>query len=261
MSKITTRLSDSQLADIAKQKYETHQIQRVPGTVVELPSRGMVYPESSPLRAGVVEIRYMTAYDEDILTNASYIKQGIMLDKLLESVIITKGFSINELIVADKEWLVISARIASYGSNYDVVINDPTGKTMSTTVDLSKLRFPAFTLKSDENGEFDYVTESGDKLKYKYPTNFVMNNLPEDRVISFLLENCITQVNNTRLPIEITEYLKYHMRSVESKKFRTHIAETTPSIDMTYEFNYTTKEGKQETFRAGFPIGSDFLWI
>jgi hypothetical protein len=261
MSKMTTRLSDSQLADIAKQKYETHQINRVPGTIVELPSRGMVYPTSSLLRSGTVEMRYMTAYDEDILTNASYIKQGIMLDKLLESLILTPGFKIKDLAVADKEWLVISARISSYGSTYDVQITDPTGKLLSTSVELSKLQFKPFDLKSDANGEFDYITESGDKLKYKYPTNFVMNNLPEDRVISFLLENCITQVNDTRLPAEITEYLKYNMRSIESRKFRAHIADTTPGIDMTYEFEYVTKEGNKETFRAGFPIGSDFLWI
>jgi hypothetical protein len=80
-------------------------------------------------------------------------------------------------------------------------------------------------------------------------------------LISFLLENCITQVNDTRLPAEITEYLKYNMRSIESRKFRAHIADTTPGIDMTYEFEYVTKEGNKETFRAGFPIGSDFLWI
>ena len=139
MSKMTTRLSDSQLADIAKQKYETHQINRVPGVIVDLPSRGLVYPTSSPLRAGTVEMRHMTAYDEDILTNSNYIKRGIIFDKLLQSVITTPGFNATELIEADKTWLIIMIRITSYESEYGVTLTAPNNETISTTIELSRL--------------------------------------------------------------------------------------------------------------------------
>lgn len=261
MPKLSTRVSDSNLVELAKKNYEQQQTSKVPGVIVELPSRGQVYPSSSPLRSGTVEIRYMTAYDEDILTNASYIKQGILLDKILEAVVMIPGFKSTDLIVPDKEWLIIAARIASYGENYNVEIKTPKGDPLSTTINLSNLKFNDFNLKSDDNGHFEYTTTTGNVIKYRYPTNYVLSNLPEDHAISFLLKNCITAINDITNSNEIDDFLKYEMRILESKEFRNHIANTSPKIDMTYEFEYTSEEGKRETFRAGFPIGSDFFWV
>ena len=62
----------------------------MPTEVVELPSKGLLYPESNPLSSGKVEMKYMTAKEEDILTNQSYIKNGTVLDKLLQSLIVSK---------------------------------------------------------------------------------------------------------------------------------------------------------------------------
>jgi hypothetical protein len=261
MSNVSTRVSNNNLIELAKQNYEKTQTSKIPGSIIELPSKGLVYPESSPLRSGTVEIRYMTAYDEDILTNGSYIKQGVMLDKLLESIVMIPGFKSSDLIVPDKEWLIISARIISYGSDYQVSIKTPAGDLLETSVNLSKLKFEDFKLKSNAYGEFEYITEFDNKIKYKYPTNFVLNNLPDDQTVSFLLKNCITQINDLTTPAEIDDFLKYSLRSIESRKFRKHLIETTPVLDMTYEFEYTTKEGNKEAFRATFPIGPDFFWV
>ena len=72
-----------------------------PTEVIELPSKGLVYPKDNPLSSGKVEIKYMTAKEEDILTNQSYIQKGNVLDKLLESVLVTK-INIDDLIIGDK---------------------------------------------------------------------------------------------------------------------------------------------------------------
>lgn len=261
MSKITTRLSDSQLADIAKQKYETHQIQRVPGTVVELPSRGMVYPESSPLRAGVVEIRYMTAYDEDILTNKNYISNGIMFEKLIQSVVVTPGFSANELIEADMMWLIIMIRATSYDAEYPVLVTAPNGQSISTSVNLYNLKFNPFTLISDATGEFEYKTLSNDRLKFRYLTSQQLNSSPDDRRISYLLNNMITQVNETRNANEIAEWIKYKFLRKDAAEFRKFVETNSPDIDMQYNFEYITEEGKTESFTTRFPIGSNFFWL
>lgn len=261
MTKVSTRVSDNNLIELAKKNYEQQQTSKIPGVAVELPSRGQVYPESSPLRSGIVEIRYMTAYDEDILTNASYIKQGILLDKILESIVMIPGFKSTDLIVPDKEWLIIAARIASYSENYNVEIKTPEGDPLPTTINLSRLKFNDFNLKSDVNGQFEYTTTTGTIIKYRYPTNYVLSNLPDDSAVSFLLKNCITAINDITNSDEIDNFLKYEMRILESRAFRKHIADTSPKIDMSYEFEYTSKEGKKETFRAGFPIGPDFFWV
>ena len=85
--------------------------------IVELPSKGLLYPEGHPLAEGKVEMKYMTAKEEDILTNQSYIKQGTVLDKLLQSLIVTK-FDYDDLLIGDKNALFIAARILGYGGNY-----------------------------------------------------------------------------------------------------------------------------------------------
>jgi hypothetical protein len=94
---------------------------KFPTEEVELPSKGLLYPENNPLRSGKVEIKYMTAKEEDILSNASFIQKGIVLDKLLESVIVSK-ININDLIIGDKNALLIATRILGYGKEYKVQI-------------------------------------------------------------------------------------------------------------------------------------------
>ena len=91
---------------------------KFPTEVVELPSKGLLYPEDNPLSSGKVEIKYMTAREEDILTNTSYISDGTVLDELLKSLIVSKDIDFNDLLIGDKNALLISARILGYGSKY-----------------------------------------------------------------------------------------------------------------------------------------------
>ena len=88
MTKMTDRLSDSNIIELAKRSYENKEKSKLPSSIVNLASKGLVYPKSHPFRKGYTEMRYMTAYDEDILTNTSYIRENIVIDKLLESLIL-----------------------------------------------------------------------------------------------------------------------------------------------------------------------------
>ena len=90
---------------------------KLPTEQVELPSKGLVYPKDNPLSSGVVEIKYMTAKEEDILTNQNYIKDGTVIDKLLKSLIVSK-INYNDLIVGDKNAIMVAARILGYGKDY-----------------------------------------------------------------------------------------------------------------------------------------------
>ena len=82
---------------------------KFPTEVIELPSKGLVYPESSPLSSGAIELKYMSAKEEDILTNANFIEKGLVIDKLLQSLIVTK-IDYNELILGDKNAILFAAR-------------------------------------------------------------------------------------------------------------------------------------------------------
>ena len=88
-----------------------------PTETVELPSKGLLYSEDSPLSSGEIEMKYMTAKEEDILTNKNYIEKGIVIDKLLESLIVSK-IDFQDLLVGDKNALMVASRILGYGKDY-----------------------------------------------------------------------------------------------------------------------------------------------
>ena len=88
-----------------------------PTETIELPSKGLIYPEDNPLSSGKIEMKYMTAKEEDILSNQSYIKDGTVIDKLLQSLIVTK-INYKDLIVGDKNAILIASRILGYCAEY-----------------------------------------------------------------------------------------------------------------------------------------------
>ena len=144
-----------------------------PTEEVSLPSKGLLYPKDSPLSSGKVDIKYMTAKEEDILTSPNLIKQGTVVDKLLESVIVTEGVSIDDLLVGDKNAIMIAARILGYGKDYNVNILDPdSGEENPVVVDLTKLKNREISDKTYKNGnEFEFeLPNSKRKLTFKVLT-------------------------------------------------------------------------------------------
>ena len=90
-----------------------------PTEFVELPTQGKYYPEGHPLHGEEsIEIRYMTAKDEDILTSETLLKKGLAIERLLQSVIVNKAIDVNTLYVGDKNAILIAARITGYGNQY-----------------------------------------------------------------------------------------------------------------------------------------------
>ena len=106
---------------------------KFPTEVVELPSKGLVYPEDNPLSSGTIEMKYMTAKEEDILTNQNYIKDGTVIDRLMKSLIVSK-INYDDLIVGDKNAVMVASRILGYGKDYTFKYNGE-----EVTVDLSTL--------------------------------------------------------------------------------------------------------------------------
>ena len=93
---------------------------KFPTEMVELPSKGYFYSEGHPLSSGRVEIKYMTAREEDILTSQNLIKQGTVIDKLLEALVVDKSIKMDDMLIGDKNAIMVAARILGYGKNYDI---------------------------------------------------------------------------------------------------------------------------------------------
>ena len=250
MSKMTEQYSNQNLINLAKQQYEQKQANTVPTEIIKLTSNGNVYPENHILRSGKIEMRYMTAYDEDILTNPSYINEGVVLNKLIDALIVS-DVKFEDLAMIDKDGLILSARILSYGTEYPVVITDPKSKKiLKRTIDLSKIKHSKLEIVSDENGEFSY-SSNDITLKWIFP-----KIKDEFDSISKFLSLIITQVNDSREQSEIDDFIRYKFFITDSKKFQNYVIDNTPTTLMEYEF-----EGEDGgTFKAGFPIGPDFFW-
>ena len=233
MSKVTDRLDNKQIVELAKKQYEQQKrTNKFPANIVKFPSAGKVYSESSVLRSGELEMRHMTAYDEDILTNSTYINNGVVFDKLLESLVITPGFDVSELIYADKESLIISARILGYGNDYVVALNDSKDTPITATIDLSKLKYKDFLLKTDEHGFIEYVVESTkDTIKYKILSETEITSIDKDQLVSRYLELSVQEINGSADKNDITEFLQYSLRAIEGRKLRNYITENMPGIE------------------------------
>ena len=105
---------------------------KFPSEIVELPSKGLLYAEDSPLSSGKIEMKYMTAKEEDILTNQNYIEKGVVIDKLLQSLIVDKKITYNDLLIGDKNALLVAARVLGYGKDYEFIYGDGTSLFIGT---------------------------------------------------------------------------------------------------------------------------------
>ncbi len=124
-----------------------------PTEVLSLPSKGLLYPEDSPLRSGTIDVKYMTAKEEDILTSANLIEKGVVIERLLESVIADPKVKLDDLVIGDKNALMVGTRILGYGKDYDVMIIDPdTNEEVETTIDLTTLEHKEIDESLFENG-------------------------------------------------------------------------------------------------------------
>jgi hypothetical protein len=247
----TTRLGNTDIVNIAKQRFDKQQRSKLPSIIVNLPSAGLIYPKDHVLASGQVEMRYMTAYDEDILTNTSYMREGVIFDKLLESIVMT-DVDVTEIPDIDKDALIINARIISYGAEYPVTVtNSITSTEYERIVNLSKIQPKPFTLIPDDNGEFTYEVNDI-RIKFSY------NNPPTETTgVTDFLKNYIREINGDRSDARIAEFIRYEFLALDSRNFRKHVVDNAPGLDYSYEF-----EGENgSTFIAPFRVGLDLFWF
>ena len=144
-----------------------------PTEIITLPSQGKCYPKEHPLSSGEIEIKYMTAREEEILASQNLIKKGVVLDKLFESIIADKSINIDDIIIGDKNAIVLATRILGYGPEYKVQIPNEFGEKENVSIDLTKVKTKEIDLsKIKRNNSYDFVTPSGKNvLKFKLLTH------------------------------------------------------------------------------------------
>lgn len=242
-----------------------------PTEIISLPSKGLCYPEGHPLSKGEITIKLMTAKEEDILTSSNLIKKGIQLDKLLESIVVESGVNINDLIIGDKNAILITSRILAFGPEYDVTITDPEEREpVEVTVDLSKIKIKEVDeAKLNRNNEYDFVLPvsktpikfklltHGDELAINKDVEASQKTLKTANEITTRYRRIITEVDGNRDLGYISTFVTNRLLAGDSKALRKYIAEITPDLDLTFDYQ-SPFTGETEALRI--PFGIDFFY-
>ena len=237
-----------------------------PSEEVTLPSKGLLYPKDSPLSKGAIEMKYMTAREEDILTNQNFIQKGTVIDKLLESLIITK-INYNDLLLGDKNAILVAARVLGYGSEYDFEYKGETIKVDLTEIDDKEL--DEKLIQEDGKNEFTYTLPTSKKeITFKLLTHNdekkIENELKGLKKInknaspdlSTRMKYIITSVDGDYEVKTIRKYVDTQLLARDARSLRNHIKDIQPDVDLSFDF-----EEKNGDFRkVSIPIGISFFW-
>jgi hypothetical protein len=234
---------------------------KFPTEMVDLPSKGLLYPEGSPLRSGQIEMKYMTAREEDILTNQNYIQQGTVLDKLIESLIVTK-IDIKELLVGDKNAILVASRILGYGQDYEfenrgtvykVDLTEMVDKELPEDVNYGNGNNFEFILPASKDQITFKLLTHGDEIAVEQELKGLKkinpNGSPE---LSTRLKYIITSVNGDSDRKTVREFVDNELLARDSRALRQEIKRISPDIDLTIKGD----DGED----IAVPISLNFFW-
>ena len=239
---------------------------KFPTEMVELPSKGYFYVEGHPLSEGKVEVKYMTAREEDILTSQNLIQQGVVIDKLLESLIVDKTIDIGDMLIGDKNAIMVASRVLGYGKDYEFTYDGEEHK-----VDLSKLE--------PVDIDFSKFTRGINKFSFELPnsertvTFKLLNGKDEKQIdteikakqkiskeqsseLTTHLKHIILSVDGKSEKLYINNFIDNEFLSRDSLAFRQNLSLITPDVDMTTQIVDSTGEEIEVTI----PVTLRFFW-
>ena len=241
--------------------------QKFPSEVIDLPSKGKMYSEGHPCKDGKIEIKYMTAKEEDILTSQNLISKGVVIDRLLDSLILTEGVKIDDLLLGDKNAIMVAARILAYGPEYTCEVTNPkNGQKSQETFNLAECPFKKLPKDIKENSFEVTLPISKKKIKFSLLSG------KEEKLIEKDL-NASKKVGIGVVP-ELTTRLRYLIKAVDddnsqsvinetaqnmlardSKFLREELTKVSPDIELSQEI-----EIGGESVKVNIPMTVGFFW-
>jgi hypothetical protein len=246
-----------------------------PTEFVDLPSKGRFYTDDSALK-GVesVEMRHMTAKEEDILTSESLLRKGLALDRMLQSLLVDKNINLDDFLIGDKNALVVASRISGFGPNYVTNLTCPScNEVNEAEFDLESLPLNcAEELPPEVEG-----TEVG-TFKFTLPTTLVelevrlltaglekklaaaterkkKMNLPDSRSTD-LLKAVIVSINGVDDVSMINRFVEV-MPARDSRYLRKVYEHIKPDVDLNHEF---ICESCSYGGKVVMPLTAEFFW-
>ena len=242
-----------------------------PTEVISLPSEGKYYPEEHPLSSGQIEIKYMTAKEEEILASQNLIRKGVVLDKLFESIIVDKNVNVDDILIGDKNAIMLATRILGYGPEYKVEIEDELGEKHETSIDLSKVQTKEVDFSNiNRENRYSFTTSTGVDIEFKLLTHGDEKKIDAD-------VKALERLNKGGASAELTTRYRYMIKSVDgdestqaitkfvtnqfltrdTRAFREEIRKIQPDVNMEFEFENPIN-GEMEV--RPIPMGVGFFW-
>ena len=248
----------------------------VPTEFVELPSEGKFYPEGHPLRGhDSIEIRQMTAKEEDLLTSRTLLKKGVALDRVIQNLIVDKSINAASLLVGDRNALIVAIRKSGYGAEYSTKVTCPScATTQEYLFDLNELEVKSSSdlseanISNNEDGTFQLTLPiTGAEISFRLLTGYDEKNFAkaaendrkrklEEKNVTRQLKNIVVSVNGDNSPQAI-QYLVNNVPSMDSRHLRLAYELAAPNVDMTHHFECAECDYEQH---LEVPLTADFFW-
>ena len=237
---------------------------KFPTETIKLPSKGLLYPKDHPLASGEIEMKYMTAKEEDILTNQNFINNGTVLDKLLQSLIITK-VNFNDLFLGDKNAILIASRVLGYGKDYEFELEGD-----DCVVDLSLLENKEIneSLFIQGQNEFPFtLPHTGTNVTFKLMDGHTENKIDREikglkkvnklnsAELSTRMKHLIVSVEGDDTPKTIRDFVDNYILARDSRALREYMKDIQPDIDLETTITVNGEEREMEV-----PIGINFFF-
>ncbi len=241
----------------------------MPTETISLPSKGKVYEVTNPLSSGTIEMKYMTAREEDILTNPNLLRQGIAIEKVLQS-LIKSPIQYDDLLLGDRNALLIAARILGYGSNYSFEYQDPeTDNREQITIDLQQIKDKVvdeslynnknefvFELPASKNVVTVKLLTVGDEKKIDQEMKGLKKANLQAGEITMRLKHQITSINGDYNQKAVRDFIDTMLLARDSNALRTYIGSITPDIDLTVDFKLANGTEVSDTL----PLTAEFFF-
>ena len=239
---------------------------KFPTEMVDLPSRGYFYVDGHPLSKGKVEVKYMTAKEEDILTSQNLIQQGTVIEVLLQALIVDKTINVQDLLIGDKNAIMVAARILGYGKEYEFEYDNEEQKVDLTKLEPVKLDFSKFT-KGENKFSFKLPTSertitfkllSGQDEKKIDAELKALEKISKSRSseLTTRLKTMLLSVDGNSEKEYIINFVENEFLSRDSLAFRKHLSTITPDMDMTT----TIVDSSGKETEVVIPITVRFFW-
>lgn len=260
---------------IAEYKEKEIRKSNFPSEIIQLPSHGLLYPEGHPLADGTIEMKYMTAKEEDILTSQNLIKQGVVLDKLFESLIVT-NVNYNDLYIGDKNAIMVAARVLGYGKDYTIEVDDPfaQGTKQKLTIDLTQIDHKEvdYSLFESRKNEFDFeLPVSKRKVTFRLMTHAIEKQIQADlkstakirsksgidNELTTRLKHIIIAIDGETGMAAINNFVDNELWAQDSRALRSYIKEISPDLNLVFTFE---SDQTGEVKEMDIPMGINFFW-